>query len=203
MGYSDLYHSHYTASHRDAGQSGSALTGTVAAGLAANGVVWTLRYPDTSVMPSASVLARRLYVQRIHVQYVTGTAYTTPVTLGRHLKLVRATAAAGTADPSGGAAYTMVRKRSDGAETLCVGRVATTGALTTTGFTLGEPVQRMVLSQAGASGAAYDEAWRFDGIEADPLILLPGQALFIAAGALFDAVGTFELNVDVDAVEVP
>lgn len=203
MAYSGLYHSHYTAGQRDAGQAGSALTGTVAAALAADGVVWSLRYPETAVMPSASPLARRLYVQRIHVQYVTGTAYTTPVTLGRHLKLVRAVAAAGTANPSGGAAYTMVRKRSDGTETLAVGRVATTGALTTTGFTLGDPLQRIVLSQAGASGAAYDEAWRFDGVEADPLILLPGQALFIAAGATFDAAGTFELQVDVDAVEVP
>jgi hypothetical protein len=203
MAYSDLYHSHYTAGQRDAGQAGSALTGTVAAGLAADGVVWSLRYPETVVMPSSSTLARRLYVQRIHVQYVTGTAYTTPVTLGRHLKLVRATAPAGTANPSGGAAYTMVRKRSDGAETLGIGRVATTGALTTTGFVAEEPVQRMLLSMAGDSGSAYDEAWRFDNIEADALVLLPGQALFISAGALFDAAGTWELQVDVDAVEVP
>lgn len=201
MAYSGLYHSHYTAGQRDAGQAGSALTGTVAAGLAADGVVWSLRYPEVVPMPGGPV--RRMYVQRIHVQYVTGTAFTAPVTLGRHVKLVRATAPAGTADPSGGAAFTMVRKRSDGAETLAVGRVATTGGLTTTGFTLGEPFQRMLLAQAGDSGSAYDEAWRFDDVESDAIVLLPGQALFIAAGAAFDAGGTWQLQVDCDCVEVP
>ena len=203
MAYSSLYRDHFVTGLHNRGQAGSALTGTVAAALASDGVVWTLRYPESAATQATARDAKRLYVQRIHVQYVTGTAYTTPVTPGRHLKLCRAVAAAGTADPSGGAAFTMVRKRSDETETLAIGRVATTGALTTTGFTLSEPVQRLIRAQAGASGAAYDEAWRFDGVEADPLILLPGQALAIAAGALFDAAGTWELNVDVDAVEGP
>jgi hypothetical protein len=203
MAYPELYRDHFVNGLRDRGQAGSAMTGTVAAALADNGVVWSLRYPEVAGGASAGRSAKRLYVQRLHVQYVTGTAYTTPVVLSRSLKLVRAVGAAGTANPSGGAAFTMVRKRSDETETLAIGHVATTGALTTTGFTLGEPVQRLLLGQAGASGAAYDEAWRFDGVEADPLILLPGEALFIAAGALFDAAGTWQINVDVDAAEVP
>lgn len=205
MGYGDLYNQHVTRGYLERGQAGSALTGTMAAALAADGVIWTLRYPETTPMPSASRgQGKRLYVQRIHVQYVTGTAFTTPVTLGRSLKLVRGAPTSGTAaNPSSGAAYVMNRKRSDGDETLGIGRIATTAALTTTGITFETaPFQRMLLSHVGAAGGAHDEAWRFDGVEADPIYLLPGQLLAIAANATFDAVGTFELQVDVDAVEI-
>lgn len=205
MAYSQLYDDYFRRSQSERGQSGAALTGTIAAGLAANGVIWTLRYPETTPMPSASRLVnKRLCVQRIHVHTVTGTAFTTAVTLGRHLKLVRMSGPAGTSNPSGGAAWTPVRKRSDGSETLAVGRIATTGALTITGFTLeSNVIQRYLMSAVGDSGAQYDEVWRFDGVEADPLILLPGQALAIAAGAEFDAAGTFEADISCDMVEVP
>lgn len=179
------------------------MTGTVAA--TADGTLWTLRFPETSPMPSgARGQGKRLYIQRIHVQYVCLTAFTTPVTAGRAFRLVRGAPTSGTAaDPSGGAAFTMVRKRSDGNEVLGVGRVATTAVLTTTGLTFETaPLQRMLVVQAGASGAAYDEAWRFDGVEADPIYLLPGQLLAIQTDAAFDAAGTFQLNIDVDAVEL-
>lgn len=206
MGYQQLYRGSYGHGNLEKGQVGSALTGTIAAGLAADASIWTLRYPELTVNPGKSRgQSKRLYIQRIHVQYVCGTAFTTPVTLGRHLKLVRGAPTSGTAsNPSGGAAFVMVHKRSDDTqETLGVGRVATTGALTTTGITFeANVIQRMLLSGVGASGNSYDEAWRFDGVEADPIYLLPGELLAIQAGATFDAVGTFELNVDVDAVEL-
>lgn len=204
MGYSQLYRSSYSSGIPERGQAGSALTGTVAA--AADGTLWTLRYPETSVLPGKSTReTKRLYVQRIHVQYVCLTAFTTPVTAGRALRLVRGAPTSGTAsNPSGGAAFTMVHKRSDDTtETLGVGRVATTAVLTTTGITFETaPLQRMLLVGAGASGAQYDEAWRFDGIEADPIYLLPGELLAVATDAAFDAAGTFQLQIDVDAVEV-
>jgi len=206
MGFTELYAGHFGSGLPERGQAGSALTGIVAA--AADGTVWTLRYPETTVMPGASKgaggLQRRLYVQRIHVQYVTLTAFTTPVTAGRALRLVRGAPTSGTAsNPSGGAAYTMVHKRSDVTnETLGVGRVSTTAVLTTTGITFeSAPLQRMMLVQAGSSGNSYDEAWRFDGVEADPIFLLPGELLAIQTDSAFDAAGTFQLQVDVDAVE--
>lgn len=207
MAYSTYYGDVVSRNLKEKGQAGSALTGTMAAGLAADGVVWTLRYPETTVMPSASNLAgRRLYVQRIAVTAIVGTAFTTPVTLGRHLKLVRG-AGSGAANPSGGAAYTMVRKRSDlgtNEEVLGVGRVATTAALTTTGITFESNVlRRLPMSGSGASGSIVTATWSFDGVDADPIFLLPGQLVALAAGATMDAAGTFELTVDVDAVEVP
>lgn len=203
MAYGQLYRDYYTAGAQEKGQAGSALTGTVAA--TADGTIWTLRYPETTPMPSAALRRKRLYVQRIHVQYVTLTAFTTPVTAGRALRLVRGAPTSDTAsNPSGGAAYTMVRKRSTPTnETLGVGRIATTGVLTTTGITFETtPLQRMMLVQAGASGASYVETWLFDGLEADPIYLLPGELLAIATDSAFDAAGTFQLNVDVDAVEM-
>lgn len=204
MGFGQLYQNNYGLGSLERGQAGSALTGTVAA--LADGTLWTFRYPETTVVPSKSRGAgKRLYVQRIHVQYVTGTAFTTPVTLGRALRLVRGAPTSGTAsNPSGGAAYTMVRKRSDDTiETLGVGRVATTGVLTTTGITFeSAPLQRALLAHVGASGGHYSETWLFDGVEADPIYLLPGELLAIATDSAFDAAGTFQLQVDVDAVEL-
>lgn len=203
MAYSQLYRSNYGQGTLERGQAGSALTGIVAAG--ADGTIWTLRYPETAVLPAKSRQnSKRLYVQRIHVQYVTLTAFTTPVTAGRAFRLVRGAPAPTAADPSGGAAYTMVRKRSDATgETLGVGRVSTTAVLTTTGLTFeSAPMQRMLVVQAGASGASYDEAWRFDGQEADPLYLLPGELVAIQTDSAFDAAGTFQFQVDVDAVEM-
>ncbi len=204
MAFPDLYEQHFAKGHQEKGQAGSALTGVVAA--LADGTVWTLRYPELAVQPGGSKggLQRRLYVQRIHVQYVTLTAFTTPVTAGRALRLVRgAPTGATAANPTGGAAYTMVRKRSAPTnETLGVGRVSTTGVLTTTGLTFEtDPMQRMLLAMAGASGNVWDEAWRFDGVEADPLYLLPGELLAIQTDSAFDAAGTFQLQIDVDAVE--
>ena len=206
MAYHQLYRGSYSNGIPERGQAGSALTGIVAA--AADGTVWTLRYPESAaaVLPGNSTReTKRLYVQRIHVQWVTLTAFGTSVVAGRALRLVRGAPTSGTAsNPSGGAAYTMVHKRSDVSnETLGVGRVSTTAVLTTTGITFeANPLQRMLLVQAGASGNSYDEAWRFDGIEADPIYLLPGELLAIAIDSAMDAIGTFQLQVDVDADEV-
>jgi hypothetical protein len=209
VSYSEFYGNAVSRNMKEKGQAGSALTGTIAALLAADGVIWTFRYPESSVMPSAGLGSKRLYVQRVSVTIVTGTAFTTPVTLGRHLKLVRGAPTSGTAsNPSGGAAYTPVRKRSDSSsnsgETLGVGRVATTAALTTTGITFESAViRRLPMSAAGSSGSLISATWSFGGQDADPVYLLPGELLAVAAGATMDAAGTFEAYIDVDAVEVP
>lgn len=205
MGYSEFYATAVSRNLKEKGQAGSALTGTVAA--LADGVYWTLRYPETSVMPSASLGSRRLYVQRISLTFTTVVAFTN-LTAGRALRLVRGAPTSGTAsNPSGGAAYTMVRKRSDissDAETLAVGRVATTAALTTTGITFETaPLRRLLLVGATAAGSTVTATWSFDGVDADPLYLLPGQLLAISTEAAFDAAGTWQAVIDVDAVDIP
>lgn len=206
MGYPQLYRAYFGRGVRERGQAGSAATDIMAAGLAADASIWTLRYPETAVMPGAGPYAgKRLYVQRILVQFNTLTGFVTAITAGRRIHLVRGAPTAGTAaNPTGGAAFTMVRKRSDTSdENLGVGRIATTAALTTTGLTFETPkIRRLNLSQAGIGGAAVSVEWRFDGVVADPIYLLPGELLAIQANATFDATGTFEMAVDCDAVEL-
>lgn len=171
------------------GQIGSAFSGTIAA--TTNGVLWLLHYPEDA--------PGEYEVRRIHAQWTTLAAFATLVVAGRALELVVGRPDRRGVSPSGGAVYNMAHKRDGGDEQLGLGRIATTGALTVTNFTLGNVRQRMALVHAGAAGSNYDEAWRFDGVEAEPLILLPGQFAAIRTNGALDAGGTGQLNVDVDA----
>ena len=165
------------------GQSFSGITGAMAAALADQAAVCVLRYPAAAT--------GKLLVDWIHLHYVTLIAYTTAVTAGRRLTLKRGS---GDANASGGADLSIVRDQSDVSATeepLCTGQIATTGALTTSGITFETATKaRLLLVQAGAAGADYDEIWTFD----DPLILLPGQCVGILAGQAFDAAGTWQLD---------
>ncbi len=174
------------------GQLITGITGTMAAALSAGSTVWAFRYPAAATGV--------LYVSRIHQHYCCIGAFTTPVTAGRRLHLVRGSGG----DPSGSTALDVERKNSSEAiETLVSGRIATTAAVSVSGVTYETPVKRrLALSQAGSAGADYDEEWRFDGISAEPLYLQPGQLLGGVAGATFDAGGTWQLNLSVDAIEL-
>lgn len=171
------------------GQIGHALSGTIAA--TTNGVLWLLRYPEGA--PGA------YEVRRIHVQSTTIAAFSVPVTAGRELSLAIARPDRAGVNPSGGNVYNMVHKRDGGDEQLGLGRIASTGALTVTNFTIGAARQGINLVNCGAAGANYDEVWRFDGVEAEPLILLPGQMAVIQTNGALDAGGTLQIQVDVDA----
>lgn len=193
------------------GQIGSGISGTIAA--TTNGVLFALRYPE--FLDSSGQIydpGTVLRVRRMHVQVTTIAAFNTLVTAGRALQMAVARPSNGrlqhAADPTSGLEFAMVHKREGDTETLAKGYIANTGALTMTGWTLStNPRQRINLAHMGAAGSNYDEAWRFDGEEAEPLYLLPGQLVFIqteaagVAGAL-DAGGTLQLQVDVDAIEV-
>ncbi len=178
------------------GFQGSAFSGTIAA--ATSGTLWTYehRLADTGVDSGQLIEVRRL-----HVHVVTIAAFSTLVTAGRALRLVRGAAdSAHTVAVSGGAGWDAARKYSaDSLETLGVGRIATTVALTTTGYTFGSIVRRrMSLVHLGAAGSPHDEVWKFDGLEAEPIFLRPGQVLAIQTDAALDAGGTIQLKVDAD-----
>lgn len=209
MSYADLYDKHVTSGILERGQAASALTGTVAA--TADGTLWTFRYPETAPMPSASRgQGKRLSIQNMHVEWTTLTAFTagsTP-TVGRGLRLVRGAPTSGTAsNPSGGAAFTAVRKRSSAPspgvdETLGVGRIATTAVLTTTGITFeSNVIKRLTLAGNGTAGSQKSADWAFFH-DSDPLFLLPGELIAIQTDQAMDAAGTFQLSVDVDACEI-
>jgi hypothetical protein len=170
------------------GQSFAGFTGTMAAALAAGSTVLAVRYP------AAATLAGML--KWMHLHWTCIAAFTTPVTAGRRLSLRRGSGG----NPSGGTDLDFVRDQSAGTELLWTGQVATTGALTMTGVTYETPTRaRLMLSQAGAAGADYDEIWTFD----DPFILVPGELFGIVAPATMDAGGTWQLSVKGGIVEVP
>ena len=171
------------------------ITGTMAAALAAGGTIWSLRNDSSS--------PRRAFIERLRVHYTTLTAFTTPVTVSRRLHLVRSTTSS--ANPSGGTAIVPIQKDSTDGDSECStagggdNRIATTAALTITGTTWNTNVIRGAsLVHVGTAGAFLEQIWEFHASENAPIILEPGQALGIVAGATFDAAGTFQLGVSCD-----
>lgn len=173
----------------------SAESGIIAAGLAAGAIVWTYRNPEAATKP--------LLVQFLRPLTINVVAFTTPITPGRGFDLVRLTPnAPGTSDPSGGTAWTPVRQRSDSTDGVGVGHIANTGALTTTGFTASAQLRKHDMSGTGGANGTAVNFWKLK-LEEEPLVLLPGEALALAATQLFDAAGTFRLITDISAVELP
>lgn len=204
--FAAAYRAYFREGYREKGQTLTCATSTIADGIVSNATVATVRYPEVRVQPDASfgaIQARRFHVVRVVVNVTVLTNFAAAVNGGRGLTLTRASAAAGTADPSGGASITAVRHRSDldaATETLAVGRASTTAALTTTGFTYeGGVIRTLDLSGGGGvAGSRYEANWEFD----DPIVLLPGQLLGLRARA-FDATGTWMATASFDGYEVP
>lgn len=175
--------------------SASGVTGTVAAALASGAAVFTMRNDASS--------AKLVFIERIRLQYTTLVAYTTPITVGRRLHLVRSTVSS--ANPSGGTAIVPVPKDSTHTDSECSTagggdtRIATTAALTVTGTTWDTAVLRTVmLTHVGAAGNFAEFLLEFHSSESAPIILQPGQAIGLIAGQAFDAAGTWNLAVNVD-----
>jgi hypothetical protein len=184
---------------RHRGQTLSGFTGTMAAALAANSTIFSARMPFTAGSPPASVGL----VKWIHLHFCCLVSFTTPITAGRRLSLKR-TSSAYNEDPNVGTALDVCLDNplASGTEALWTGRVAATVALTnpTTPYAYETATRRRLpLAHVGNAGADYDELWEF----ADPFILPPGYVASIVNPAVFDAVGTWQLHVQMGVVEVP
>lgn len=184
-----------TLAPRGFAYAASGMTGIMAAALAAGGTVFTMRNDASS--------AKRVFIERIRLQYTCIVAFTTPITAGRRLHLVRSTVSS--ANPSGGTAIVPVAKNSLHTDSECSTagggdtRISTTAALTITGTTFDTNVLRTVgLVHVGAAGAHHETIIDMHPAESAPIILEPGQVLGIVAGAAFDAAGTWTLGVNVD-----
>jgi hypothetical protein len=175
--------------------SASGVTGTMAATLAAGGTVFAMRNDASS--------SKRVFIERIRLQYTTLVNYTTPVTAGRRLHLVRSTVSS--ANPSGGTAIVPIAKNSLHTDSECSTagggdtRIATTAALTITGTTWDTNVLRTIsLVHVGTAGNYLEFLMEMHSSESAPIILEPGQALGVVAGQNFDAAGTWQASVNVD-----
>lgn len=168
----------------------SEITGTVAAALGGNSSVFLMRLDAGSSL--------RAFVDRVVLRYSTIVAYTTPVTAGRRLALFRGTSVV---NASGGTAVATVAPKSTGfsasefdAASGGDVRIASTGALTVTGFTFEtSPLAVMTLVHVGAAGAYAEATFAFDS----PIQLEPGQSLAVRNPAAMDAAGTWQLGVEV------
>lgn len=184
---------------RGVGFAISATTGTMAAALAANSSVFTMRLdPGTS---------KRAFIERIRLEWTTIVAFTTPITAGRRLGLFRGVG--GT--PVGGTQLSVpVNKHgtSDTSELSIANggdiRIATTAALTVSGITFeANAFRELSLTHVGAAGAYREAIWEFNPPDTHPIQLDPGQVLAVRNIPAMDAAGTWQLMVAVDWNEAP
>jgi len=181
---------------RGEGYGVSATTGTIAAALAANSSIFSMRLD-----PGAG--ARLSFIERVRLQFTCLTAFTVPITAGRRLELYRAAASA---HPSGGTGIAVPPPKNTNYansefSTAQGGdlRIATTAALTMTGSTFeAAPLRGMSLSHVGAAGAFFEEVFEFSAGESEPIALLPGQLLAVRNPVAMDAAGTFQVTISVD-----
>ncbi len=176
----------------------SGITGTIGAALTNGSALFTMRNDSAS--------SKKVFIDRIRIQYTTIVAYTVPITVGRRLHIVRSTIS--TANPSGGTAIVPVAKNSLHPDSECSAagngdtRIAAAGALVVTGTTWDTAVIKTLgLTHVGTAGTFAEYLIECSASESAPIILEPGQALGIIAGAAFDAAGTWQLAVNVDYYE--
>lgn len=192
------------ATGRDAGFTTSLITGTIAAALAQDSIVFAM------LLGSAAPADYRAIIKKIRLQYTTGTAFTTPVTLARRIGIFRGTAS----DPTSGFSdMTVLKQSGNEASRFTLPfkgfiRIASTGALSVTGAALGaNPIAQLSLAHVGASGGYAEALYEFtqaftvrDGIR-DGVVLKPGELLAIKNPVAMDAAGTWQLMVTPEWVE--
>lgn len=183
---------------RGEGYGIAAITGSMAAAIAANALVFAMRLDPAATRP--------IFIDRIRLQWTTLVAFTTPITAGRRIEIVRGSGNAA----SGGVATIPANKNSVEAPSevsLAQGgdsRISTTAALTVTGITLEAPALRVVpLVHLGNAGAYMESIMEFNPSDNAPLVLQPGQLMGIRVGQAMDAAGTWQLGVNVDWTEAP
>lgn len=180
----------------------SASTGVIAAGLAANAILFQMLAGQSD--------RRQAFIERIRLQYTCLTAFAAPLTAGR--SLVIAQPSVFSASAVGGNLVAPFYKGTQGSnilslyETFTGGscRIATTGSI---GVATAAPARLATLSLAGFGNAGdrLTTEWLFTGDECAPLWgnSLLSRLLWIYAPQTFDAGGTFELVVEVDTNETP
>jgi hypothetical protein len=178
----------------------SGSTGTMAAALAANAIVFAMQATG-DVAGSVNAPRRApIEIEAMRMTFTAIVAATTPVTAGRVLQLFKSSSNASTL-PAGGTLLAALAKRGldAGADSGLVGaRIATTAGLTVVGFTRGTvPLATLDLTGLGAAGSRLE--WNFsEQVNGAAIWLDPGEILVVSNPAAIDAALTWQLSVDVD-----
>src|ERR1051325_1691444 len=170
-------------------------TGTMAAALAANSVVFAMgAVADPATGVSQTVKRAPVEIEALRCTFTAIVAATTPVTAGRLLQLFKGSHNA-QAMPTGGTALTPRPKRTldQTQDTGLPGaRIATTAGLTVGTFTRDTgPLATMDLTGLGAAGSRFQFEFFFEKRQGSPLWLDPGEILVISNPAQIDAALTW------------
>lgn len=177
-------------------------TGTMAASLAANSVVFAMGAVPTDATRTQLPARAPLEIEALRLTYTAIVASAAPATAGRALQLFKASDNAQTM-PTGGTALTALPKRTKdaGSDSGMIGdtaRISTTAGLTVTGFTRGTvPLATFDLAGGGAATTRLVFDF-FELLNGSPLWLDPGEILVVSNPAAFDALLTWQLTVNVD-----
>lgn len=173
-------------------------TGTMAAALAANSIVFAMGALAKPVSSSGTPPVP-LTITSLRLVYTALVASAAPITAGRALRVYKASDNAQTM-PAGGTALTAIAARTfdSGASSGLTGaQIAGTAGLTVSGFTRGSvPLLTMDLMGEGAVGARLERFYSAD-LEGAPIMLDPGEILVVSNPAVFDLLLTWQLSVDV------
>lgn len=183
----------------------SATTGLLPAELAADSVLYS------QLIGARVARAPWAFIERVTVQWTVVTAFSTPVTAGRHLRM-----GLGDGTPSGGTTLVPYSKGGDGASLFQESAspadidglimIASTAALGDVTVDASAVIATVPLAGFGAAGSTATFTYDFSA-GPEPVQLIQGtgqpQNLIIYPGAAMDAGGTFQLTVDVDWLELP
>jgi len=176
----------------------SGTTGTIAAALAVGSNLFVMR--------SGTGVTKKVYIDRIRIQYTCLVTFTTALTAGRRLTIHRGSSITASSGGTGVASGAVSKKdTSISANSVCDPsnggdvRLATTGALTLTSAVLeSEPVATISLAHVGTAGNYLEQVFEFSATECSELVLNADQYLTIRNPVAMDAAGTWQLSVKVD-----
>lgn len=175
-------------------------TGTMAASLAANSIVFAIGATANSDAAPNMPQEAPVQIEGLRLTFTTIVASAAVLLAGRALRLFKSSNNA-QAMPAGGTALTALPKRTldAGSDSGLTGaQIATTAGLTVVGFTRGTvPLATFDLVSAGTAGTRLQfEA--FEMTNGAALWLDPGEILVISNPAAFDALMTWQLSLNID-----
>lgn len=178
--------------NRGYGYAVSGVSGTMAAGLAQDSLVFALLC-DPQPGISAANHKLGMYFDRLALAFTTIAAFTAPVSAGRRLGVYRA---AGGQAATGGTVLAVARKDVNAPQSVCTSAlIAAAGALGAAGLTReAAPIGTMDLTHVGAAGARQDFVFELAAPANAPIAINPGELLVVSNPVAFDAGGTWQLT---------
>lgn len=186
---------HVVHHNRGYGYGVVGVSGTIAAGLAQDSLVFALMCGQQAGVQASAQM--KLWIDRLRIVFTTIAAFTTPITASRRLGIYRGAAGSGHALPTVGTALTPVAKDLGAPATVASAFIAATGAMTPGSVTReANPIMQLDLVAAGAAGARQEMVYELAAPYNAPQVIGPDQLLLVSNPVAMDAGGTWQLAVD-------